>query len=102
VLDNAEGQNYAGVVPETMVFSPDGNHIAYEARREKPGAKAGDKPTLIPFIVVDKMESPAIGAGENEGSLRGSRLIWDDNKKLRSLIIREQGKISLLELELPG
>ena len=97
VLDNVEGPNYAGIVEGTMSFSPDGQHLAFEARREKDGDKPGEK-KLVPFFVVDKLET-----AEHGGSLRGSRITWDEgSKKLRAIILRDEGKIFLMDMELPG
>ncbi len=92
VLDNVEGKNYAGIVEGTMSFSPDGNHLAYEARREK-----GEDKKLTPFFVVDKMET-----AEHGGSLRGARIIWEkDSKSLRSIVLRDEGKIFMMEIQTP-
>ncbi|MGA2499921.1 MAG: hypothetical protein ABSH20_19460 [Tepidisphaeraceae bacterium] len=97
VLDNIEGPNYQGIVEGTMSFSPDGRHLAFEARREKEGDKPGEK-KLIPFFVVDKLET-----AEHGGSLRGSRIVWDESsRKLRAIILRDEGKIFLMDMELPG
>lgn len=92
-----EGASYAGIVEGTMVFSPDGQHLAYEARREKAGDKPNEK-KLIPFFVVDKLET-----AEHGGSLRGSRITWDENnKKVRGIVLRDEGKIFLMDIEVPG
>jgi WD40 repeat protein len=83
VVDGIVGPEYDGIVETTICFSPDGNHVAYEARRSVPAAREGEAPRLVPFFVVDKFESPT-----HDGSLRGSRLIWDDNNTLRALVLK--------------
>lgn len=72
VIDGNQQQKYPGIVGDSFTFSPDGTHHAYEARR-----------TERPFFVVNGAET-----GENDGSLRGSRIVFDDADTFHSLILR--------------
>jgi Tol biopolymer transport system component len=96
VIDNVEGKSYAGIVDRPFSFSANGKHMAFEAQREAPATRPSDTPTTESFFVVDSYESQA-----HQGSLRGSRIIWDTDSKLRSLIVRDEGKILQMEMELP-
>lgn len=78
ILNNVEGKAYQGVVPDTMSFSPDSKHLAYEAKVADGGGK-----NVQTFIVVDKVETPA-----HAGSLRGSRLRWEGDTALRTLVVK--------------
>jgi WD40 repeat protein len=84
VVNNQEGTSYTAVLGDTMSFSPDGAHLAYEARR-------ADKP----FFVIDNEETP-----EHGGSLLGSRLVWDSPTTLHSIIKHDQD-LSRMQVELP-
>ena len=73
VLNGIESKNeYDGIVIDNIFFSPDGKHLAYEARRES-----------IPFFVVDETESKP-----HAGSMRGSHISWDSPTSFHALILR--------------
>jgi Tol biopolymer transport system component len=73
VVDNKEGKNYEGVIADHLHFSPDGKHVAFEAKRGKDA-----------FFVLDGEES-----APHNGSIRGSRVVFSGNDALHGLIIRE-------------
>ena len=73
VRDGVEGRHYEGIVADTMTFSPDGAHLAYEARGKDNS-----------MLVIDGAETGDIG-----GTLRGSRLIFDGPDVLRALLLHK-------------
>lgn len=80
VVDNKPGKSYAGIVNTSVAWSADGKNVAYEARR--PGENGKN------VIVVNEAES-----AEHDGTLRGTRLVWDSPTALHALILRDQNKI---------
>jgi hypothetical protein len=91
VLNGVESKkDYDGVVPDNLAFSPDGKHIAYEAR-------LGEKP----FFVID--ETPT---KEHAGSMKGSRLTWDSPTSLHALVLKgdkeKEKDVVRLQIDITG
>jgi len=95
VLDQAEGQAYMGINNSTSCFSPDGKHYVYQAVKNAPTTQPGDPATLDSVFVVDKTE-----VGGFKDTLPGCKIIWDSSTKFRSLIMKDETHIALMEVEL--
>ena len=91
VLNGVEAKNdYEGIVPFSIAFSPDGKHLAYEARK-------GDKPI---FVIDDSESKP------HAGSLQGSKITWDSPTSMHALVLRgdkkEEKEVVRLQIDITG
>jgi Tol biopolymer transport system component len=110
VVDGEEVGRYDGIMSGTPIFSPDSQHVVYVARVGDKwttfleGQERGEYDSLIDepvfnedgtwlaftaqsggntVIVVNGHESALLGP-----SLRGSRIVFDDNNTIRALIVQ--------------
>ena len=79
IVNDVPQKEYTGIVPTTLAFSPDGRHLAYQAQRDD-----------TPVIVVNDQE-----AVEGAPTLRGSRLVFENNNTLRGFIARDLNVLKL-------
>lgn len=91
VLNGVEAKtDYDGIVPDNLVFSADGKHLAYEAKRDNK-----------PMFVIDEAESKP-----HAGTMRGSRLTWDSPTSLHALVLRgekeKEKDVVRLQIDITG
>jgi hypothetical protein len=79
VVDKKEGKAYDGILPDSLVFSPDSEHTAY-------AVKADDKQ----FVVVDGLEGKHYDAIFTFG---GGRIIFNTAQEVRYLARKDKNQL---------
>ena len=87
VLDNSEGAKYEEIIEDSLLFSPDGQHLAYVVRERGQGGQV--------FVVLDGVEQkryPQMGAGSLAFSPDSTHLVYTAGSRAGLAVVTDRAE----------